>query len=348
MPKKKIKKEKPLLEQKIKITAPDGTVKRKSVYGHDVLELADNIRQAQAQAERALCKTFVAVADEWDTWHEPDIKYYTHDCYVAPLKDVKKRFDGYNIDEVKPLDIQRYLQELERLKYAKQTIKLRLTVLRQVYDYAVIHQYVAVNPCTAVKVPKGAGKTKRQLPLPEQIEAVKRAQSEEFGLYALLLLYTGCRRGEALALTYSDVNRRKGTINIDKSVIFENGKPVIRQSTKSAAGVRTVPLPPPLRKALPVRRNGLIFNVNGQPLTLSEFNVAWRNYRRDNGITITPHQLRHAYATICYDAGLDPKEAMRYLGHSKEDVTRDIYTHITNEREKSASSKLNAYIKKTS
>lgn len=334
-----------LLQKKVNVTNPDGSTTRVSVYGHDIIELADKVKQLAEAAERRACPDFCDVVDEWDKWHSPAIKYYTKDCYIAPIKDVKEYFAECKITDIHPLDIQRYMLALERKKYAKQTIKLRLTVLRQVYDYAILQQYVSINPCAVIQAPKNAPKAKRELPCDSQIEAVKRAQSADFGLFALLLLYTGLRRGEALALCYEDINRVKGTISINKAIVFEDGLPTVQTSLKSSSGVRELPLLDPLKSVLPKQANGLIFkNIDGKALTLSQFNISWRNYRRENGITITPHQLRHAYATICFDAGLDPKDAMRLLGHSKEEVTRDIYTHITESRAQIATDKLNAFI----
>ena len=59
---------------------------------------------------------------------------------------------------------------------------------------------------------------------------------------------------------------------------------------------------------------------------------------------ITPHQLRHAFATILFDAGIDVKVAQELLGHSSIQVTRDIYTHIRKGRMESTAETLNNYL----
>ena len=66
--------------------------------------------------------------------------------------------------------------------------------------------YVNYNPCIAVKVPAKAGKKKRDLPPNDEVEIIKESVNDEFGLFPFLLLYTGCRRNEALALRYEDIN----------------------------------------------------------------------------------------------------------------------------------------------
>ena len=57
--------------------------------------------------------------------------------------------------------------------------------------------------------------------------------------------------------------------------------------------------------------------------------------------SVTPHQLRHAYATMCYELGVDAKDAQQLLGHSKVEVTLDTYTHIRQARRSAVADKLN-------
>lgn len=75
--------------------------------------------------------------------------------------------------------------------------------------------YVNYNPFTAVKVPAKAGKKKRDLPPNDEVEIIKESVNDEFGLFPFLLLYTGCRRNEALALRYEDINWDDKIITID-------------------------------------------------------------------------------------------------------------------------------------
>ena len=70
----------------------------------------------------------------------------------------------------------------------------------------------------------------------------------------------------------------------------------------------------------------------------------WKDYLAATGLQITPHQLRHAYATILFDAGIDDKDAQELLGHANISTTRDIYTHISKSRFEKTAQKLNAAI----
>jgi len=61
-------------------------------------------------------------------------------------------------------------------------------------------------------------------------------------------------------------------------------------------------------------------------------------------VTLTPHQLRHAFATNCFDADLSAKDAAQLLGHSKVELTMDVYTHIRQSRVQRTAEQLNAFV----
>ena len=68
--------------------------------------------------------------------------------------------------------------------------------------------------------------------------------------------------------------------------------------------------------------------ANGELIRNSNFTRLWDKYRTETGLNITPHQLRHAYATTLYDAGIDIKTAQYLLGHANIQTTMDIYTNL--------------------
>lgn len=70
----------------------------------------------------------------------------------------------------------------------------------------------------------------------------------------------------------------------------------------------------------------------------------WSRYKKETQVNLSPHQLRHAFATICFDAGLAPKDASKILGHSKIELTLDVYTHIRESRTKETANKLNNFL----
>ena len=144
---------------------------------------------------------------------------------------------------------------------------------------------------------------------------------------------------------YNDINRNNKTIQINKTVIFQNGKPTIQMHTKSTAGDRIVPLLPPLEEALNPKGKGYIFNIDNEPICQSRFIRLWDNYRKNHNIELTPHQLRHAYATILYEAGIQVKDAQALLGHASAEITQEIYTHISENQQNKTFTQLINFVK---
>ena len=75
-----------------------------------------------------------------------------------------------------------------------------LLTLNLIFNYAILHGYVSVNPCAAARVPKGLSQRHRRPPTEAETKIIKKYGSDPDGLMALLILCTGCRKGEAMAL----------------------------------------------------------------------------------------------------------------------------------------------------
>ena len=175
-----------------------------------------------------------------------------------------------------------------------------------------------------------------------------------------MLLYTGCRRGELLALDWQDIDREAGVIHITKKLNYAYGPaPRLEYHLKSANGKRDIPLLQPLAEALPRNRIGKIFpNSKGEYLSQSELSTAWDSYCKDAGLTaqvvtkkgtieerpaVTPHCFRHSFSTICYEAGIDPKAAAAFLGDT-ESIMRDVYTELRARHKLTSADKVNDYL----
>lgn len=300
----------------------------------------------QYKEKEADGKTFAEVADEWSDYHFPDLEHNTLKQYRPALADVTAQFGNYYIKDITSNQIDLYIKSYAKKGYAQKTVKTRLLILNLIMKYAVINQYIAINPCTYITVPKNLSKTKREGLTAEQIEAVKRSANKTFGFFAYFLLNTGLRKGEALALRYSDIDFDKKVIKINKTVEWIGNVPNIKNHPKTDAGIREVPLLDCLIGLIEHKNtDDLIFpNANGELIRNGNFTRLWNKYRAETGLNITPHQLRHAYATILYDAGIDLKTAQYLLGHANIQTTMDIYTHLSKSRQDSASDILNKFV----
>ena len=333
---------------------PDGLIqrqvtingKRKSFYGHSDRELNRKIAEYKEESGRG--RKFKAIAEDWEKEHFPTLEHNTLKGYRPALHRAIDEFGDQYIRSITAKDISRYLERMAKKGFAQKTVRTQLLVINLIFEKTVLDGELEYNPASPVKIPKGLSKNRREIPSEDEIEKVKNGLPCTFGLFAFFILYSGCRRGEAMALTYGDIDRETSLIHISKSVYHDNNRPRIKQP-KTDAGCRDIILLDVLADKLPKRqrKSDLIFpNKDGGLLTETQFQRQWELYQKESGVTVTPHQLRHAYATILFEAGLDDKDAQELLGHANISTTRDIYTHITDKRRAETAKKLNQALSK--
>lgn len=306
-------------------------------------------------------RKFQVIADEWEREHEPEIAESTRRVYSYAVKRLKAAFTGY-ASEVTPLDIKRYITAFEKEGRAANSVQIELAVCKMIFAHAVLMKDIDVSPAAEVRKSRGLPTKKREALTEDQEDAVKAAgasQKARWWLFGYLLLYTGMRRGEALALSYSDIDRKAGVIHVTKKLSYACGQcPKLEDHLKSENGRRDIPLLPPLADALPKNRIGLVFpGEDGGFMRASEITKNWRAFCRDVGLNeiqrtdsgktvetfpITPHCFRHSFATICYEAGLDPRQAAQILGDTPE-VLEGVYTHLRSGKRHTAAEKLLAH-----
>lgn len=312
---------------------------------------------------------FSSVLDAWEEEHFAQVEAGTQMCYRPALKRAHSEFGSAPTNQITPRQIDLSVRRMAAQGYAYQTVKVYLSTLRQAFDFAVLHGDINMNPTEAVHLPKHLPRKQRELPDDLSIKRIVDHVDEPFGLFAYLLLYTGLRRGEALALQWRDIDFKTRMIRVYKSIHFDGDRPQIK-STKTAAGCREVILLDALADKLhPGKQSDYVFG-GAKPFTQKEYRKRYNAYAVAAGIarveikpdmrtrrgkveqydrktiihTITPHQLRHAYATMLYEADVADKDTQTLLGHTKISVTRDVYTHIRKKRMTSAAKKLNEKI----
>ena len=317
--------------------------KRKVFYGKTEREI--NRKIAEYKEEKKRGRTFEDVADEWWEKHSETLEYNSLKNYSPAKKRAVAEFGSRYMNTITPKDIELFILRFAKKGYAQKTVQTQLLITHLICEHAVLEGDILYNIADPVQVPRGLPKNKRDLPTEEELEIVKNSLDKPFGLFAFFVLYSGCRRGEALALTYCDIDRKNMVISVSKSVYYNNNHPVIKRP-KTNAGTREIVLLDVLARVLPDGdpEEYIFKNSAGELLTSTQFTREWERYCKETGLQITPHQLRHAFATILFDAGLDDKDAQELLGHANISTTRDIYTHITSSRRQKTAALLNAAV----
>lgn len=318
----------------------DGTYDRKWFYGYSENEIAQQI--ADFKYELQAGRYFKVVAEEWKGEHFPTLEYNTLKPYRPALQRAIDEFSDMRVSEITAPIINAYIQRFAKKGYARKTVAHQLMVINMIMQKATIDGEILYNPAESVKIPKGLKKNKREIPPEEEIELVKKSIDKTFGLFAYFILYTGLRKGEAIALTYGDVDRKNKLINVNKSVYHDNNRPKLK-ITKTEAGTRAVILLDRLLLKLPEGKpTELVFpDENGNLLSGTRYQELWEKYQEEAGVTCTAHQLRHAYATFLYEANIPDKDAQELMGHANVSTLKDIYTHISKTRKKQVADLMN-------
>ncbi|MCD8146755.1 MAG: site-specific integrase [Clostridiales bacterium] len=242
-----IKRKDGLWQQAVTVTVR-GRKTRKYFYGHTKAEVNRKIAAWKEEQERG--RAFDVVCAEWQKEHFPHIAEGTKVCYRPAIERAVSFFGAQPVREIVPLDIQRALGLMARQGYAHQSVKIYLSVINQVLNYAVLMGDIDANPAAVVQVPKGLERNRRDAPTEEELETIRNSlHTARFGLFAYLLLNTGLRRGEALALQWRDVDFKACIIRVQKSVYYTDNQPHIKEP-KTSSGIRSVILTDSLYTAL--------------------------------------------------------------------------------------------------
>lgn len=284
-------------------------------------------------------KSFAIVANEWWEEKQREIAYGSLRTYKAAKDRAEDAFGSDKITEITPQQCNAFICSL---KLARNTVSNQLSVLNMIFRFAILKGYTRENPCQYVELPAHLQHSTRKLLSPEQLAAVKASAGKPESLLAQLILYTGTRCGEALALQWKDVDFENNRISITKAVVHHGNCPEIER-TKTEAGVRVVPLLSPLKSLLlPLVSAPDDYIIGGKkPLSKSALNRYWERYTKQAGLGhIDRHQIRHEYATMLYEAGVDVLAAKTIMGHTDIATTQRIYTHIRESRIEDARQKL--------
>ena len=249
----------------------------------------------------------------------------------ARLKAFVARHATAPIDAVTPAMLDHYKAARAR-DVAPKTVNHELQVLRLLFAHAVRWNVITRNPADGVKRLKVPQKVMRVLGDDEE-KMLLEAASPHLRDFIVLVLHTGLRRGEALAL-------RGKHVDLDKRMLTV------------AAGkgdkVRVIPINDTVREILArrVRGNGYVFTWEGNPI--KDVKVAWGQALRRSGVAhITIHNLRDTFATRAVHLGVDLVTLMHLLGHTSIEMTSK-YTHPTPEASKRAVELMDDVYKKTS
>lgn len=228
-----------------------------------------------------------------------------------------------------------YLRSLHEVGRANSTISRSLASIRSFFHFLVREEFILQDPTIHVETPKIEKRLPRVL-TPEEVERLLRApqQTTPSGLrdYAMLeLLYaTGIRVSELVNLKSSDVHLSGGFLRCMGKGGKERIIPVGEYALHALHTYLEVGRPAFVRS---LADPSMFLNHHGSQMSRQGFWKILKKYARESGIVkdITPHTLRHSFATHLLERGADLRAVQEMLGHADISTTQ-IYTHVTKGR----------------
>jgi integrase len=314
----------------------DGKVVRKSFYSKTKTGGKAAYKEYLKTSPIAIEK--IMTVGEWapkwlEVYKKDKIAYKSYKSYKYYIERYVVPAVGYlKLDAARPVHLEVLMKSIHGKSWAMR--RDIVTILRGVFGSAVNNFYCSSDPTKGLSAGK---KTQREVKAFRRAETGKIldfANDHPYGHYVLLLLYTGMRTGEILALKRTDVS--DGIITVRAAVATtESGT---EEKGTKAEKVRKIPVDRDLQvvlDSLPKRSIYIIADGKGARLSDSTFRKRYRKFFEDLNATLSeneavpylsPHKCRHTFGTRLLAGGANIRAAQNMLGHAQITTTQ-IYTH---------------------
>lgn len=363
-----------------------GKNQRKYVCANTQKELDEKILQLKLKLGKGI--DIGTERDTFDDWgqrwlakkkHKVSEKWYTALAInyrkLTPIRCMP-------VNKLRAIDLEEVLDDLAEQHYSARVIKAVRDIATGVMQMCVDNRVIEYNPFAAAETPKADPKKQNdRRALTDEEQRWIRETPHRAQLPAMIMMYAGLRRGELLALQWTDIDLEACTITISRTVNFDNSDhPVIKSGGKTENAKRVVYIPQRLvdfLKQQPRTSLYVVPTVNGRLMSASAWRSLWDTYIKDlnikygnfgniigkdgkpmahpnskirpGGVPIviprfTAHWLRHTYISLLYMSGVDVLTAAKQAGHSDIKTTMEIYTHLDASHIKKNIDKLDAYL----
>ena len=302
-------------------------------------------------------------------WYEnhskPKIRPTTQETYESRIRlHIIPEIGDIPLNKLTQNDLQQFYGRLKKSgrkrftdKYGEglsdRMVRMCHATCRSALEKAVQDGLIRVNPAIGCKLPPKKAREMQVLTREELQRFLIQAKFEGYYEVFLLDLATGLRRGELMALQWDDLNFKTGVLNVNKQVYDVRGQLQI-STPKTKNSIRKIVLPPAVVEVLreykktvdsrwmfpsPVKEDCPITpGVVRRRLQLVLEHAGCKHVRF--------HDLRHTFATLALENGMDVKTLSAMLGHVSAVTTLDIYTHITGDMQRAAAASIDRSIGK--
>ena len=333
----------------------------KSVLGKTQAEVKEKLKKALVEAGQIdFTKSGKYTVGTWmDEWFENvakiKVRPSSHQTYRGYIDNhIKPSIGNIPLEKLTTMDLQKLYRTLltkgrvERIEAENQPSGLSAKTVRNInqvissaLDLAVAQKIIPSNPTDACELPKVEHREMQTIP-EEQLQAFL-AEAKATGVYEMyyIELATGLRRGELLGLKWQDIDWKNGIIKGRRQIARVDGQ-IVEAPLKTKNSYRTVTISPQAIEVLKQQRakthDQYVFpSPNGGPISPDSVNNMLKRVLARAGIPkVRFHDLRHTFATIALQNGVDIKTVSGMLGHFSAGFTLDTYAHVTTSAQKEA------------
>lgn len=307
---------------------------------------------------------------DWLTyWYEnhskPKIRPTTQETYESRIRlHIIPEIGDIPLNKLTQNDLQQFYGRLKKSgrkrftdKYGEglsdRMVRMCHATCRSALEKAVQDGLIRVNPAIGCKLPPKKAREMQVLTREELQRFLIQAKFEGYYEVFLLDLATGLRRGELMALQWDDLNFKTGVLNVNKQVYDVRGQ--LQLSTpKTKNSVRKIVLPPAVVAVLQEYKKTVDSRwmfpspvKEDCPITPGVVRRRLQFILEHAGCKhVRFHDLRHTFATLALENGMDVKTLSAMLGHVSAATTLDIYTHITDDMQRAAAANIDCGIGK--
>jgi integrase len=348
-------------EASVLVQQPDGTKKRKYVYGtsdRDVRRKLDELRSRVREGMPATdaAGTLGEYLDRWLLDGLAEHKPTTRENYTTMVeRHIKPAIGAVRLDRLGPLDVQRLINA-KRETHSASTVRLIFGVLHRALEQAVEWELMARNPAAKIKRPKAGEPHGRFLSTEEASLLLRAARGTRLHALVAVALAVGLRRGEALALRWSDVDLDARTVTVRRTLSRISTGLVF--TTPKSGKARTIPLPEPSLRVLREHRQALVAERLALGPAWEDHDLVFpsrlgspaepRNVLREfqaivkrSGIPAARfHTLRHSCGALLVAQGVHLQVVAEILGHSDIRITSAVYAHVGEQLQRDAADRM--------
>lgn len=248
--------------------------------------------------------------------------------------------DFRHITDIKPLTVRTFQNHLNNKGLAASSSNRIMAKLSQILKFAVDYYGLASNPCNAVKKLK-FNKKEFNILTEQEFKKFLEVVPEQDRLFFILLFYTGLRFGEALALTWGDLDGNK--LNVDKTLVVVDGQEEYNEP-KTKKSKRVVVLPAFLVDMLNEYKKTMYKPLDQHNVflqTRSYYTYVLAQVRKKLNISLRMHDFRHSHISHLIHLSVNPVAIAERVGHESANITLSVYGHLYSEDKEKIAELLN-------